>query len=68
MNQTTQTNKFTTWCESLLFNNKKIIIFLLVLMTFAMAYFASKLKVDAGFEKQLPLDHEYMQTFMENEK
>lgn len=68
MNQTTQTNKFTTWCESLLFNNKKIIIFLLVLMTFAMAYFASKLKVDAGFEKQLPLDHEYMQTFMEHEK
>jgi len=68
MNQTTQTNKFTTWCESLLFNNKKIIIFLLVLMTFAMGYFASKLKVDAGFEKQLPLDHEYMQTFMEHEK
>jgi len=68
MNQTTQTNKFTAWCESLLFNNKKIIIFLLVLMTFAMGYFASKLKVDAGFEKQLPLDHEYMQTFMEHEK
>ena len=68
MNQSTQTNKFTAWCESLLFNNKKIIIFLLVLMTFAMGYFASKLKVDAGFEKQLPLDHEYMQTFMEHEK
>ncbi len=41
---------------------------LLIAITFVMAYFASQLKVDAGFEKQLPLDHEYMKTFMEHEK
>jgi len=60
--------KFASICESILFANKKIILFLLLVMTFVMAYFASHLKVDAGFEKQLPLDHEYMKTFMEHEK
>ncbi|MCB1582626.1 MAG: MMPL family transporter [Marinicella sp.] len=61
-------SKFAAVCESILFNNKKIILFLLLVMTIAMGYFASQLKVDAGFEKQLPLDHEYMKTFMEHEK
>lgn len=59
---------FAAVCESILFNNKKIILVLLLAMTVVMAYFASQLKVDAGFEKQLPLDHEYMKTFMEHEK
>ncbi|TDR19502.1 efflux RND transporter permease subunit [Marinicella litoralis] len=60
--------KFASACEAILFANKKIILFLLLVMTFVMAFFASQLKVDAGFEKQLPLDHEYMKTFMEHEK
>jgi predicted RND superfamily exporter protein len=61
-------SKFAAICEGILFANKKIILFLLLVMTGAMAYYASQLKVDAGFEKQLPLDHEYMKTFMEHEK
>ncbi len=68
MNQNTEKTRFAAACESILFSSKKIILLLLVIMTFVMAYFASQLKVDAGFEKQLPLDHEYMQTFMEHEK
>jgi len=68
MTSNKEKNKFATICESILFSNKKIILFLLLVMTFVMAYFASGLKVDAGFEKQLPLDHEYMKTFMEHEK
>ncbi|VAW44108.1 Exporter protein, RND family, partial [hydrothermal vent metagenome] len=68
MNQNTKKSGFAAACESVLFNSKKIILLLLLVMTFVMAYFASQLRVDAGFEKQLPLDHEYMQTFMEHEK
>src|SRR5690606_695033 len=49
-----------------LFNHKKLLLGLLFLATLIMAIFASQLKVDAGFEKQLPLEHEYMQTFMEH--
>ena len=53
--------------QNLIFNNKKLIILLLVLVTVAMGFFASQLKVDAGFKKQLPLQHEYMKTFMDYE-
>jgi len=49
-----------------LFNHKKLLLGLLFLATLIMAIFASQLKVVAGFEKQLPLEHEYMQTFMEH--
>lgn len=68
MNQNTDKSRFAATCESILFSSKKLILFLLFIVTIAMAYFASQLKVDAGFEKQLPLDHEYMKTFMEHEK
>ncbi len=53
--------------QSLIFNNKKLILLVLSLITVAMLYFASQLKVDAGFKKQLPLQHEYMKTFMDYE-
>lgn len=53
--------------QNIIFNNKKIILTLLVISTVVMGYFASQLKVDAGFKKQLPLQHEYMKTFMDYE-
>lgn len=64
----TKHNK-TTRTESLangLFGHKKLLLGLLFITTLVMAWFASQLKVDAGFEKQLPLNHEYMKTFMEH--
>lgn len=64
----TKQNK-TTRTESLangLFGHKKLLLGLLFITTLVMAWFASQLKVDAGFEKQLPLNHEYMKTFMEH--
>jgi hypothetical protein len=39
------------------------VLALFVLITGVMGYFASQLKVDAGFNKQVPLQHEYMRTF-----
>ena len=60
-------SKMITFLQNLIFNNKKIILLLLTIITIFMGYFASQLKVDAGFKKQLPLQHEYMKTFMDYE-
>lgn len=51
-----------------IFNVRPFILLVFLLGTVAMAFFMSQLRVDAGFLKQLPLDHEYMQTFMEYER
>ncbi|GAB4170837.1 MAG: MMPL family transporter [Wenzhouxiangellaceae bacterium] len=42
---------------------RSLILLVFVIGTVAMAYFLLQLRVDAGFKKQLPLAHEYMQTF-----
>lgn len=51
--------------EKNLFVNRKLIISLFLLITLVMIYFVSQLKVDAGFNKLLPLEHEYMNTFIQ---
>lgn len=35
----------------------------LAVLTAVMAFFAAQLRMDAGFEKQIPIGHEYVQTF-----
>lgn len=35
-----------------------------MLVTFVMLYFSCQLKIDAGFTKLLPLEHEFMETFL----
>ena len=54
--------------EQLLFSQRKSVIGLFIAITIFMAWSASALKVDAGFNKLLPLQHEYMQTFVEYNK
>ncbi|NIP17029.1 MAG: MMPL family transporter, partial [Xanthomonadales bacterium] len=44
------------------------IISLFALITIGMALAMSQLKIETGFKKQLPLKHEYMQTFLQYEK
>ncbi len=60
-------SSMVNFLQNLIFNNKKIILFIILLITVGMLYFASQLRVDAGFKKQLPLQHEYMKTFMDYE-
>ena len=50
--------------ENAVFNRRPIVIGLFLAVTIVMLYFAAQLKIDAGFTKLLPLDHEYMQTFV----
>lgn len=49
--------------ESLLFTHRKSVLWLLAAFTVFMSWFAVQLRMDAGFEKQLPIGHEYIDTF-----
>ena len=55
--------KFVERLERLFFGQRGAILAALALLTAVMAVFASQLRMDAGFDKQLPQDHEYVQTF-----
>lgn len=50
---------------ALLFGQRVAFLVLFVLLTLLLAASSSRLYVDAGFEKMIPLEHEYMQTFIE---
>lgn len=58
----------TAALERLLFSHRRLIITLFVLLTAVMAYFATQLRIDAGFTKLLPMQHEYMQTFSKHQQ
>ncbi len=49
--------------ENGLFGHRRAVLGLLILFTLVMAFFAVQLRMDAGFEKQLPIGHEYVATF-----
>ncbi|PTR23686.1 RND family transporter [Pseudomonas sp. GV085] len=49
--------------ESWLFGHRRPVLASLVIFTLIMAWFAVQLRMDAGFEKQLPIGHEYVETF-----
>ena len=51
--------------ETFIFSHRRSFLTILAVFTLAMAWFASQLRMDAGFEKQLPVGHEYIQTFNE---
>jgi uncharacterized protein len=53
--------------EQLVFGNRRAVIVLFAVATVLLAWSAiTGLRVDAGFSKQLPLEHEYMETFLEH--
>ena len=51
------------------FGHRVVIVSVFALMTAVMIYAAlTGLRIDAGFTKQLPLKHEYMQTFLKHQE
>ena len=48
--------------ESWLFSHRTLVLAVFVAFTAVMGFFASKLRMDAGFEKQIPIGHEYVKT------
>jgi len=46
-----------------IFSIRPLVLLVFLIGTALMAFYMAQLRVDSGFKKQLPLDHEYMQTF-----
>ena len=61
-------NAFHRTAERLVFGNRPVVLILFAIITVIFTYFAAQLRVDAGFKKQIPLQHEYMQTFLDYEQ
>ena len=49
--------------EAVCFRFRGTILVVLMLFTGLMGYYALQLRMDAGFEKQMPIGHEYIQIF-----
>ena len=58
----------THFIERLIFANRKLVVALFAIATVFLLFQASKMRLDAGFEKNIPLNHEYMQTYIEHRK
>ena len=59
---------FSATLEKLIFGNRVAIVVLFALLTVGLATVAVRgLHIDASFTKQLPLKHEYMQTFVKHQ-
>ena len=56
-----------SFSEKVVFGARPVVLVLFAVVTAVMVFFASQLKVDAGFKKQTPLQHEYMKTFLDYE-
>jgi predicted RND superfamily exporter protein len=52
----------------MVFRHRPLVLILFLLVTGFMLWSATNLRVDAGFNKLLPLEHPYMKTFIEYQK
>jgi len=59
-------NSIPSKLENLFFNNRVLVIGFFIAVTLFMGYSLSNLHIDAGFSKLLPLEHEYMKTYVEH--
>ena len=57
---------FTAKLEDAVFTRRRLLIGLFAAVTVFMGYAASKIGIDAGFAKLLPLEHEYMRTYVDH--
>jgi len=54
--------------ERLVFERRRIFLVLFAVATLAMAWSASRLRIDAGFAKLLPTRHPYIQTYLKHQQ
>ena len=51
--------------ETIFFRGRVLVLAIIALVTIVLGYEATKLRMDAGFYKQLPNEHEYVKTFFD---
>ena len=61
-------SRFIPALESFIFSKRLIVIALFALITVFMGFSASHLKIDAGFTKLVPMEHEFMKTYINQQK
>ncbi|MDX1670603.1 MAG: MMPL family transporter, partial [Limnobacter sp.] len=54
--------------ERLIFNNRRILLAIIAVITAVLGWQATQVQVAASFEKMIPTGHEYVQNFLENRK
>jgi len=59
---------FSSRVAAFVLRHRILLTTILLLATCFLGYQASKIQVDAGFEKQLPKKHQYIQTFLKHRK
>lgn len=61
-------NKLVFFVEQFVFRHRKFIVAFFTVISLFLLYQASQLKMDAAFTKNIPLNHEYMQTYTKHAK
>jgi len=61
-------NKLVFFVEQFVFRHRKFIVAFFTIVSLFLLYQASQLKMDAAFTKNIPLNHEYMQTYTKHAK
>ena len=59
---------FLTRIEALVFRHRLSVLFLFIITTCYLVFQASQIKLDASFNKNIPLNHEYMKVYTKHEK
>lgn len=59
-------DKIIRFSEAAIFGHRKLVVAIFSLITVILLFMASQLKLDAGFEKNIPLEHEYMLNYMKH--
>jgi hypothetical protein len=57
-------DRIAAFFERLLFARRGMMLGFFAVITVVMAWSATRLRIDAGFSKNLPLEHEYIRTFI----
>jgi uncharacterized protein len=57
-----------SWLERLLFNNRPVVIVLCILVTMVLGWQASRLTLNASYEKTIPQGHPYVVNYMAHQR
>lgn len=61
-------DRITNLLEGFIFGKRPLLLGIFLVITIGMAISLGQLRIDAGFSKLLPLEHEYMQTYIDHGK
>ena len=56
------------WVERALFNHRRTVLLVCLLCTLVLGFFATRIHLNASFEKMIPTGHPYIANFLENRR